>query len=345
MKVTTQKINRLADRAGVSEETAKDALDRADGDLLEAVILLEQEGKLGSARPENGTTWSTSSGVPAIIDVDPDFVIVDETDASATDPAPGEFKGGPVNGSAGYDGQNARTAGAQAAGQGAASAGPRPEDFVGGPPPGGYYGQANPGGSGAYGQPNPGANGYGQPNPGANGYGQQNPSGASGGGDGQPNAGANGYGGQNPGGNGYGQQNPGGAYGQQGYNGYGYQNAGGTGNAGGSQGGPGVGGRQQQYYYDKKTGAYKYRDESTAFEDGAKEFGRALVRILRGGVVNQFEVWYKGGLLFHFPVILFLLLFVPWIFWTTLVTLVIGLMAGWRYKFSGPHLGRKDGDG
>jgi hypothetical protein len=265
MKVTTQKINRLANRAGVSEETAKDALERADGDLLEAVILLEQEGKLGSARPENGTTWSTSSGVPAIIDVDTDFVIVDEEGAS--DPGTGEVKSEPVNEA------------------------PRPEDFVGGPPPDGYGGQPNPGG------------------------------------------------------NGYGQQAPGGAFGQQTYNGYGYQNAGGAGNAGGPQGDPGMGGRQQQYYYDKKTGSYKYRDESTAFEDGAKEFGRALVRILRGGVVNQFEVWYKGGLLFHFPVILFLLLFVPWIFWVTLVTLVIGLMAGWRYRFSGPHLGRKDGDG
>jgi hypothetical protein len=341
MKVTTQKINRLADRAGVSEETAKDALDRADGDLLEAVILLEQEGKLGSARPENGTTWSTSSGVPAIIDVDPDFVLVDETDTSATDPASGEFKDGPVNGSAGYDGPNAGTAGDgaagrgadQYAGQGAGQNGPRPEDFVGGPPPGGYYGQTNPGGNDAYGQANSGGasgGGYGQANPGANGYG-----GAAGGG----------YGQTNPGANGYGQQHAGGTYGQQGYNGYGYQNAGGAGNAGGPQGGPGAGGRQQQYYYDKKTGAYKYRDESTAFEDGAKSFGQALLNILRAAVVNQFEVWYKGGLLFHFPVILFVLLFVPWIFWVSLTAFLIGLGCGWRYKFSGPHLGRKDGDG
>jgi hypothetical protein len=264
MKVTKQKIDRLADRAGVNEETAKEALERTDGDLLEAVILLEHEGKLGSARPENGTSWSTSSGVPAVIDVDTDFVIVDDADTSH--PGAEKVTGGPVNGGAG-------------------PAGPKPEDFVGGPPPGGSY---------------------------DNSYSYR----------------------------------------------YEYRSDGGAGNAGGPQGRPGCKGQQQQYYYDKKTGEHRqqyyydkktgehhYRDESTAFEDGAKEFGRALLRILRGGVTNQFEVWYKDGLLFHFPVILFLLVFVPWIFWVTLVTLVIGLMAGWRYRFSGPHLGRKDGEG
>ncbi|MDR0875526.1 MAG: hypothetical protein LBN12_04885 [Clostridiales Family XIII bacterium] len=294
MKVTKQKIDRLADRAGVSEDTAKDALERADGDLLEAVILLEQEGKLGSARPENGTTWSTSSGVPAVIDVDTDFVIVDEGDTSES-PAE-EVPGDPVgdSGSGAYTGPEAGANPAPGAEPGAASASPGPQDFVGGPPPGGYYGQPNQRG----------------------GCGQQAPGGT-----------------------------PGGTPGGQASYGYEYQYGGGAGNAGGPQGRQGAGGRQQQYYYDKKTRSYKYRDESTAFEDGAKEFGKALVRILRGGVVNQFEVWYKGGLLFHFPVILFLLVFVPWIFWVTLVTLVIGLMAGWRYRFSGPHLGRKDGDG
>ncbi|GHU63026.1 hypothetical protein AGMMS49983_05600 [Clostridia bacterium] len=275
MKVTKQKIDRLADRAGVSADVAKDALERADGDLLEAVILLEKEGRLGSRGTGNGTSWSTSSGVPAMIGVDTDFVILDDV------PAPGsgteKVTGEPVNGS-GYARPEAGTGGAQTAGQAAGSvaepasgqaAGPATEDFVGGPPPGGYYGEQTSRGPG-------------------------------------------------------------------------YESAGGQGAAGGPQGGFGGYGKQQQYYYDKKTRTYRYRDESTDFEDGMKSFGRALLRILRASVENHLEVWYRGERLFHFPVILFLLLFVPWIFWTSLLTAVIGLMAGWRYRFTGPHLGRKD---
>ena len=272
MKVTKQKINKLSDRAGVSEEVAIDALERADGDLLDAVILLEKEGKLGSAPEKNGTSWSSSSSVPAVYDENTDFIMKDSPSDSAGDGAS----------------QEAQSKAAEPDPQPQSQ--PKPEDFVGGPPPGGYYGQQNTGGN-AYG---------------SNAYGSE--------------------------------------YNSQSSYGYNNNSASGTASSGGAQNGPNGNYNQQQYYYDQKTGTYKYRDESTQFEDGAMRFGRALLSILRGTVVNHFEIWYKGGRLFHFPIILFILLFVPWIFWVSLVTLVIGLACGWRYRFSGPHLGRKDGN-
>ena len=56
MDITFEKVEKLMDVAKVSYEEAKDALTRADGDLLEAVIILEQEGKIN-----NGTgAYSTN---------------------------------------------------------------------------------------------------------------------------------------------------------------------------------------------------------------------------------------------------------------------------------------------
>lgn len=53
-----EKVNALRERANVSYEEAKNALDRTGGDVLEAMILLEREGKTRSF----GTESSVSSG-------------------------------------------------------------------------------------------------------------------------------------------------------------------------------------------------------------------------------------------------------------------------------------------
>lgn len=297
MKVTKQKINKLSERTGVSEAVATDALERADGDLLDAVILLEKEGKLSAEPLKNGTSYSSSSSVPTVYEENTDFIMKDPvSDTSGSDADMSSTSQNSTGKTTGTDSQ----------------ASPKPEDFVGGPPPGGYYNQQNPGGNGA--------NTFGGPPPGGY-YNQQS-------------AGPN---------NSYNQNASGGNYNSQSTYGYNYS-SGGPANGGGAQNWSNGNNQQQQYYYDQRTGTYKYRDESTQFEDGAAKFGKALLSILRGTVVNHFEIWYKGGRLFHFPVLLFVLLFVPWIFWVSLITLVIGLACGWRYSFSGPHLGRKDGN-
>ena len=51
-----EKVEKLVEKAGVSYEDAKQALDAADGDLLDAMILLERSGKTNG--PKN-STYST----------------------------------------------------------------------------------------------------------------------------------------------------------------------------------------------------------------------------------------------------------------------------------------------
>ena len=45
-------IEKLRERADISYEEAKDILDRAQGDLLEAIVLLEKEGKMRQPQAE-----------------------------------------------------------------------------------------------------------------------------------------------------------------------------------------------------------------------------------------------------------------------------------------------------
>ena len=214
MKVTIEKVDKLVERADVSYEVAKEALEAANGDLLDAVILLEREGKLGPEAGQKRTkVYSTGSGMPPSV-----------------------------------------------------------------------IGQAY-GGDGAL---------------------QTRV---------EPNFTA---------GNAYGQQN-GGAYEQQGGGTFNQQGGGWqAGNTGGQQ----------------AAGPHQYKDESAQAEENVKRFFFWLGRVIRGGCINYFEVWRKNERILYFPVILFLLCFIPWVFWVFIAFLLIGLLCGCRYKFSGPHLGR-----
>jgi len=251
MRITIEKVERLMDRADVGYEVAKEALEAADGDLLEAIIALEKDGKFGPnagrGRQASYTTSTTSvSGDPSSVGqsygspmlpqahVEPNFV----------------FSGGKA-------GKTRKT--------GKAGKTEEPKTGAQGGQQGQTYGQ--PGGE--YGQD---GDAYGQ-------YGS------------------------------YSQ--PGGPYGQQ-----------------GSYGQPG--------------GPYKYKDETTDFEDNMKRFGNFMARVFRASLTNYFEVWRKGDRQFYFPVILFLFCLIPWVFWVTLALVIIGLFAGCRYRFSGPHLGGKN---
>ena len=68
MKVTIEKVDKLVERADVSYEVAKEALESAGGDLLDAVILLEREGKLGpNAGQKKVTTYTTDGKMSSVI--------------------------------------------------------------------------------------------------------------------------------------------------------------------------------------------------------------------------------------------------------------------------------------
>ena len=52
-----EKVDKLRERANVSYEEAKNALDRANGDILDAMIILEREGK---TRQQGSESYSTA---------------------------------------------------------------------------------------------------------------------------------------------------------------------------------------------------------------------------------------------------------------------------------------------
>ena len=65
----------------------------------------------------------------------------------------------------------------------------------------------------------------------------------------------------------------------------------------------------------------------------------AAADLLRHCTVNQFEVWRGGERMTSLPVLILILLVVL-AYWISLPLLVIGLLFGCRYRFSGPDLDR-----
>lgn len=61
MEITLELVDRLRKRANVSYEEAKAVLEEAEGDLLDALILLEKRGKISSDGGESAH-YSTKSG-------------------------------------------------------------------------------------------------------------------------------------------------------------------------------------------------------------------------------------------------------------------------------------------
>ncbi|MEQ2456912.1 ubiquitin [Flavonifractor hominis] len=64
-----------------------------------------------------------------------------------------------------------------------------------------------------------------------------------------------------------------------------------------------------------------------------------VVDLLRHSTVNQFEVWREGEMMTSLPVLVLILLLLV-AFWISLPLLVVGLMFGCKYRFSGPDLDR-----
>ncbi|MHC1693816.1 MAG: ubiquitin [Eubacteriales bacterium] len=83
---------------------------------------------------------------------------------------------------------------------------------------------------------------------------------------------------------------------------------------------------------------YKYNGES--FMGVLKKIGRFLLSLLQTGNANSFEIYKHGELKSTFPITVLVILLVV-AFWITLPLLVIGLFFGFRYRFSGPDLGKE----
>lgn len=65
-----EKVEKLRERANVTYEEAKAALDEANGDILDAMIILENQGK--TAKPEKetySTKYEDNFNAPEVIDV------------------------------------------------------------------------------------------------------------------------------------------------------------------------------------------------------------------------------------------------------------------------------------
>ena len=90
-----------------------------------------------------------------------------------------------------------------------------------------------------------------------------------------------------------------------------------------------VGGRRRQ----------RGRREGSGFGTKLKELLLAAADLLRHCTVNQFEVWRGGERMTSLPVLILILLVVL-AYWISLPLLVIGLLFGCRYRFSGPDLDR-----
>lgn len=76
------------------------------------------------------------------------------------------------------------------------------------------------------------------------------------------------------------------------------------------------------------------------FRKQVREGLRAAAELLRPSSGNQLEIWQDGRKLTAVP-LLILLLAVVFALWITLPLLLIGLVAGCRYRLSGPHVDRE----
>lgn len=66
MEITLEQVERLREKSGASYEACKAALERFDGDMLEAVIYLEQQGRGGQTRGASFTTEPVESAAEAV---------------------------------------------------------------------------------------------------------------------------------------------------------------------------------------------------------------------------------------------------------------------------------------
>lgn len=95
------------------------------------------------------------------------------------------------------------------------------------------------------------------------------------------------------------------------------------------------------------TKAEEEADVRSRKKENEKSIGRRIcecaIRLIRKGLENTFTVRRGEEEIISVPVLVLVLLLVcVWPF--TAIALIIGLFLGWRYRFSGPDIGKKIND-
>lgn len=85
----------------------------------------------------------------------------------------------------------------------------------------------------------------------------------------------------------------------------------------------------------------KARKQGAGAEKKKKSGGSFLSTLRRWLIDNELEVWRKDQPITGLPVLILALL-LCFAFWFTIPALVLGLFAGFRYRFSGPDLEREE---
>lgn len=80
--------------------------------------------------------------------------------------------------------------------------------------------------------------------------------------------------------------------------------------------------------------------EKNGFGEAMNRFFRFCAKVVHKGNVNTFDVMKDGAVKASLPVTALVLLLL-FLFWVTLPLIIIGLFFGFRYRFSGPDLGKE----
>lgn len=88
------------------------------------------------------------------------------------------------------------------------------------------------------------------------------------------------------------------------------------------------GGKRREGRREKKKGGFAAR---------LRELLAAALDLLRHATVNRFEVWRNGELMTSLPVLILILLVLV-AYWISLPLLLLGLIFGCKYRFSGPDV-------
>lgn len=80
-------------------------------------------------------------------------------------------------------------------------------------------------------------------------------------------------------------------------------------------------------------------DEGGGFSDLLRKFGAFCAKLLRKGNENILEIYRHGEKRTSMPVTVLVLLLI-FAFWVTIPLVIVGLFFGFRYRFSGPDLGK-----
>ena len=93
--------------------------------------------------------------------------------------------------------------------------------------------------------------------------------------------------------------------------------------------------------FARKIGNTTYTVKVCCDEAARETFEDKLIRLIKKGNANFFQVYRKNKLQFEIPVTVLILL-VAFCFWVAVPLLVIGLFTDFRYSFRGPDLGKEN---